>query len=53
MILRVWCSLFPSSVDLESLGPLFGQIVVTLSPFADRHSATVAKIFDFLIIQNK
>ncbi len=53
MILRVWCSLFPSSVDLESLGPLFGQIVVTLSPFADHHSATVSKIFDFLIIQNK
>lgn len=42
-----------SSVELDSLGPLLGQIVVALSPVIPNHPKTVAEVFDFLIIENK
>lgn len=45
------CILF--SVELESLGPLLGQIIVALSPIISKHPQTVADIFKFLIIENK
>ena len=41
------------SVEVESLGPLLGQIVVALSPFISKHTQAVADIFKFLIIESK
>ena len=41
------------SVDLESLGPLLGQIVVALYPVIDEQPHKVADIFHFLIVQNR
>ena len=41
------------SVDLESLGPLLGQIVVALYPVIDEQPHKVAEIFRFLIVQNR
>ena len=41
------------SVDLESLGPLLGQIVVALYPVIDEQPHKVAEIFHFLIVQNR
>ena len=45
--------LSPISVEMESLGPLLGQIIVALSPIIPKHPQTVADIFKFLIIANK
>ena len=44
---------FVRNVDLKTLGPLLGQILVTLFPFLDRFGDKVAAIFKFLIIENK
>lgn len=41
------------SVDLESLGPLLGQIVVALYPVIDEQPQKVAEIFKFLIVDNR
>ena len=41
------------SVEVDSLGPLLGQIVVALSPLIPDHPQAVADIFRFLIIKNK
>ena len=41
------------SVELDSLGPLLGQIIVALSPFIPKHPKIVAEIFTFLIVENK
>ncbi|XP_065069876.1 serine/threonine-protein kinase ATR-like isoform X2 [Rhopilema esculentum] len=44
---------FVHNVDLKTLGPLLGQIVVTLFPLLDKFSDKVASIFKYLIIENK
>ena len=44
---------FVRNVDLKTLGPLLGQILVTLFPFLDKFGDKVAAIFKFLIIENK
>ncbi len=44
---------FVHNVDLKTLGPLLGQIVVTLFPFLDKCANKVAAIFKFLLIENK
>lgn len=41
------------SVELESLGPLLGQIVVALSPFVGVYHQQIASIFEFLIIKSR
>ena len=41
------------SVELSSLGPLLGQIVVALSPLVDKHSADISCIFEYLIVENR
>ena len=48
IFISVW-----SSVDLESLGPLLGQIVVALYPVVDEQPEKVAEIFKFLIVENR
>ena len=40
-------------MDLDSLGPLLGQIVVALSPLVEEHAGSVAEIFDFLIVEHR
>ena len=40
-------------MDLESLGPLLGQIVVALRPLVDAYPKEVSSIFEFLIFKNK
>lgn len=45
------CFIF--SVELESLGPLLGQITVALSSLVDDYSQQVSSIFEFLIVTNK
>ena len=42
-----------SSVELESLGPLLGQIVVALSPLVDAYPQQITSIFEFLMIENR
>ena len=44
---------FVHNVDLKTLGPLLGQILVTLFPLLDKFPEKVAAIFKFLIIDNK
>ena len=41
------------SMEVESLGLLLGQTVVSLSPLIPDHPQAVAEIFKFLIIDNK
>ena len=43
----------PCSVDLDSLGPLLGQIVVALSPLVEEYADSVAEIFEFLIVEHR
>ena len=43
----------PYSVDLDSLGPLLGQIVVALSPLVEEYADSVAEIFEFLIVEHR
>ena len=40
-------------MNVDSLGPLLGQIVVALSAFVDIHPEKVAEIFEFLIVDNR
>ena len=42
-----------TSVELESLGPLLGQIVVALYPVIDERPHQVGEIFNFLIVENR
>ena len=44
---------FVRNVDLKTLGPLLGQILVTLFPFLDEFADKVAAVFKFLIIENR
>ena len=44
---------FSTSVELESLGPLLGQIVVALYPVIDVWPYQVGEIFNFLIVENR
>lgn len=41
------------SVELDSLGPLLGQVVVALSPLVDAYPQQITSIFQFLIIENR
>ena len=41
------------SVEVESLGPLLGQVVVALSPLVNAYPQQVASIFTFLIAENR
>lgn len=41
------------SVDLDSLGPLLGQIIVALSPLVEGYVDSVAEIFEFLIVEHR
>ena len=41
------------SVELESLGPLLGQVVVALSPLVETFPQQIAAIFQFLIIDSR
>ena len=41
------------SVEMESLGPLLGQIVVALSPFVGVYHQQVSSIFELLILKNR
>ncbi|XP_064394848.1 serine/threonine-protein kinase ATR-like [Halichondria panicea] len=50
--LRAWNS-FIHCVELNSLGPLLGQIVVALSPFVKQYPQAVSTIFNFLIVENR
>lgn len=44
---------FVHNVDLKTLGPLLGQILVTLFPLLEKFGDKVAAIFKYLIIDNK
>lgn len=44
---------FVHNVDLKTLGPLLGQILVTLFPLLDRFRDKVAAIFKYLVVENK
>lgn len=52
-----YCIVFPIfslySVDLDSLGPLLGQIIVALSPLVEGYADNVAEIFEFLIVEHR
>lgn len=52
LTLSAW-KCFIHSVELSSLGPLLGQIVVALSPLVDKHSADISCIFEYLIVENR
>lgn len=41
------------SVELESLGPLLGQIVVALYPVINERPHQVEEIFNYLIVENR
>ena len=47
------CPYVSYSVELESLGPLLGQVVVALSPLVDMFPQQIAGIFKFLIIESR
>ena len=42
-----------SSVEIVSLGPLLGQIVVALSSLAETHAAAITEILRYLIVENQ
>lgn len=44
---------FVQNIELESLGPLLGQIVATLLPLLESVPDLVAVIFNFLIVDNR
>eukprot|EP00794_Sanderia_malayensis_P008013 gene8012-8872_t len=44
---------FVHNVDLKTLGPLLGQITVTLFLFLDTFPRKTAEIFKFLVVENK
>jgi len=52
LTLSAW-SCFIRSVDLDSLGPLLGQIIVALSPLVEGYADSVAEIFEFLIVEHR
>eukprot|EP00731_Ephydatia_muelleri_P024258 Em0016g529a len=41
------------SVEIVSLGPLLGQIVVALSSLAETHAAAITEILRYLIVENQ
>lgn len=52
-ICLIICLYVSCSVELESLGPLLGQVVVALSPLVNMFPEQIAGIFQFFIIENR